>query len=336
MRKAGATIRDVAARAELSVASVSRVFNGHANVHPDARQRVLAAAEALGYVPHAGARSLSMARTHAVGVVIPDLHGEFFSEIVRGMDREAGRRGYHLLLSNMHADAEQAAQAMRSMRGRVDGMIVMAPGLDPQTVEAVLPVGIPAVLIASPNAGTRSAVAIDNRAGVEAVVAHLVETGRRALVHVAGPEGNIDATERREAFVDALARHLPGTPPRIIQGSFFQEAGEGAAHELLASGEAFDAIVAANDMVALGALHVLREAGVDVPGRVAVAGFDDVPLARFLSLTTVQVGIDEIGGRAMTRLFDDIDGKASDMMIDMITPRLIVRATTGTATEPHA
>lgn len=236
----------------------------------------------------------------------------------------------------MHADAEQAAQAMRSMRGRVDGMIVMAPGLDPQAVEAVLPVGIPAVLIASPNAGTRAAVAIDNRAGVEAVVAHLIATGRRALVHVAGPEGNIDATERREAFVDALAQHLPGTAPRIIQGSFFQEAGEGAARDLLAAGEAFDAIVAANDMVALGALHVLREAGVDVPGRVAVAGFDDVPLARFLSLTTVQVGIDEIGGRAMTRLFDDIEGKASDMMIDMITPRLIVRATTGAASEPLA
>ncbi|MFN3518527.1 MAG: LacI family DNA-binding transcriptional regulator, partial [Sphingomonas sp.] len=100
---AGATIRDVARRAEVSVASVSRALNNLANVHPDTRARVLAAAKELGYVPHAGARSLSLARTHAIGVVLPDLHGEFFSELVRGLDREASARGYHLLLSNIHA-----------------------------------------------------------------------------------------------------------------------------------------------------------------------------------------------------------------------------------------
>ena len=105
----------------------------------DITARVLAAAKALGYVPHAGARSLSLARSHAIGVVLPDLHGEFFSEIVRGMDREVGARGYHLLLSNMHADAELAAQAMRSMRGRVDGLIVMAPQLDAEGLREALP-----------------------------------------------------------------------------------------------------------------------------------------------------------------------------------------------------
>lgn len=332
MRKAGITIRDVAARAELSVASVSRVFNGHSNVNPQARDRVLAAAEALGYVPHAGARSLSMARTHAIGVVLPDLHGEFFSEIVRGMDRAASRCGYHLLLSNMHADAEQAALAMRSMRGRVDGMIVMAPQFAPEATDAMLPVGIPAVLIASPRSDARQAVTIDNRAGIEAVVRHLIEGGRRAPVHIAGPEGNIDARERRDGFVEALARHAPDVVPRIVPGSFFEEAGEAAVRELLARGEAFDAIVAANDMVALGALHALRDHGIDVPGRVAVTGFDDIPLARYLSLTTMQVRIDEIGERALVRLSDDIDGKVPEMMTDTITPTLIARATTGPRT----
>src|SRR6476619_7749807 len=111
---AEATIRDVARRAQLSVATVSRALNGFENVSDAARDRVAAAVADLGYVPHAGARSLSLARNMAIGVVLPDLHGEFFSEIVRGMDREASRRGYLLLLSNMHAGTDQATLAMRA------------------------------------------------------------------------------------------------------------------------------------------------------------------------------------------------------------------------------
>src|SRR3954454_980618 len=124
---AEATIRDVARRAQVSVASVSRALNGFENVSDHTRARVADAVRELGYVPHAGARSLSLARTSAIGVVLPDLHGEFFSEIVRGMDREASRRGYLLLLSNLHAGSEQATLALKAMRGRVDGLIVMAP-----------------------------------------------------------------------------------------------------------------------------------------------------------------------------------------------------------------
>src|SRR5947208_17005479 len=116
---ADATIRDVARRAQVSVATVSRALNGLENVSEGTRARVTDAVAALGYVPHAGARSLSLARTNAIGVVLPDLHGEFFSEIVRGMDREASRRGYLLLLSNLHDGGEQATSALRAMRGRV-------------------------------------------------------------------------------------------------------------------------------------------------------------------------------------------------------------------------
>lgn len=325
---ASATIRDVAARASVSVASVSRAFNGHGNVHPETRARVMAAAKALGYVPHAGARSLSLAKTQAIGVVLPDLYGEFFSELVRGMDREATPRGYHLLLSNMHADAALAAQAMRSMRGRVDGLIVMAPQLGRELLDEALPGGIPAVLINAPDGMGRPALRIDNRAGIEAIVAHLAAAGRRAPVHVAGPAGNIDADERRAAFADALARHLPGAVPRTIDGDFREEAGAAAVAELRARGEPFDAIVAANDMMALGALQALREGGVDVPGAVAVTGFDDVPLARYLSLTTVRVHLVDLGARAVTRLVERLGGGgADDQETERVTPELVVRAT---------
>src|SRR6478609_987807 len=139
---AEATIRDVARRAQLSVATVSRALNGLDNVSETARERIADAVKALGYVPHAGARSLSLARNNAIGVVLPDLHGEFFSEIVRGMDREASRRGYLLLLSNLHAHGEQAPNAVRAMRGRVDALVLMAPHLTQDELAESLPSGI--------------------------------------------------------------------------------------------------------------------------------------------------------------------------------------------------
>jgi len=323
---ASATIRDVARQADVSVASVSRALNGHSNVHPETRARVEEAAKALGYVPHAGARSLSLARNHAIGVVLPDLHGEFFSEIVRGMDRETTARGYHLLLSNMHADAELAAQAMRSMRGRVDGLIVMAPQLDPAALNEALPKGTPAVLVNTSDGEERPAMRVDNWAGMEAIVRHLLFTGRRSLVHIAGPAGNIDARERREAFAATLAQHAPDVPVRIVEGNFREEAGARATAALLDAGEPADAIVAANDMMALGAMNALKGAGVAVPGEVAVTGFDDIPLARYMGLTTVQVRSADLGARAVARLIDALEG-APDSGVEFVTPELIVRST---------
>src|SRR5437764_4268413 len=192
-----ATIRDVAKRAQLSVATVSRALNGFENVSEQARERITAAVAELGYVPHAGARSLSLARNNAIGVVLPDLHGEFFSEIVRGMDREASRRGYLLLLSNLHGGGEQAANALRTMRGRVDGLVVMAPHISVTELASALPGGLPAILINTRHgAGHHPEIHLDNAGGIRAVVDHLVSLGRKRLVHIAGPATNTDAQER--------------------------------------------------------------------------------------------------------------------------------------------
>jgi LacI family transcriptional regulator len=160
-----ATIRDVARHAEVSVATVSRALNGLDNVREQTKQRIMDAAKSLGYVPHAGARSLSLARTNAIGVVLPDLHGEFFSEIVRGMDRVASSSGYLLLLSNMHGRREQAALAMRAMHGRVDALVVMAPHLNEDELAAALPVGLRSMLINTRDAsGKHPSIHHDNQA----------------------------------------------------------------------------------------------------------------------------------------------------------------------------
>ena len=322
-----ATIRDVARRAQLSVATVSRALNGFDNVSEQAKERVAEAVRDLGYVPHAGARSLSLARTNAIGVVLPDLHGEFFSEIVRGMDREASRRGYLLLLSNLHGSTEQATLALRAMHGRVDGLIVMAPTLTADDLAAALPSRLPSVLINTRDLGAeRPSIHLDNTAGVVAVVDHLAALGRRRIVHIAGPAGNIDADERASAFRNACADR--GLNCEILRGDFGQASGERGVAQLIESGHKFDAIFAGNDNMAIGSLQALQSAGIWVPTDVAVAGFDDIPLASHLGLTTVRVRIAELGERALARLLSSMskpDGGGEELH----APELVVRNTTG-------
>lgn len=321
-----ATIRDVARRAQVSVATVSRALNGLENVSEDTRARVADAIKELGYVPHAGARSLSLSRTNAIGVVLPDLHGEFFSEFVRGLDREANHRGYLLLLSNLHRGGAQASLALQAMRGRVDGLLVMAPHLSHAELSDALPAGLPTLLINTRDKNDqRPSVRVDNRAGAAAVVEHLTALACRRLLHIAGPEGNVDAQERAAAFREAAAEK--GASARIVHGDFEEASGEAAVADLLRDGERFDGIFAANDNMAIGALQALRAAGLRVPDDVAVAGFDDIPLARHLGLTTVRVRIDELGERSLARLLA-ILGDEESGGDELHAPELVVRETT--------
>ncbi len=326
---AEATIRDVARRAQVSIASVSRALNGLGNVRQETRDRVIAAATELGYVPHAGARSLSLARAHAVGVVLPDLHGEFFSEFVRGMDREASKRGYVLLLSNIHDESEQTANALRAMRGRVDGLIVMAPHLSAEMLRAALPTTLPSLFINGPEEiDDRPTLRLDNLGAMDAMVAHLIANGHRRIVHVAGPEGNVDARERVQGYRAAMRRHAPDVAPVVLAGDFSEEAGETAVRTILDSDIPCEAVFAGNDMMAIGCLQALRNAGVEVPGAIAVAGFDDVPLARYLGITTMRVRIAELGARAIERLIDMLEGGPADDRAERHAAELVVRGTT--------
>jgi len=323
---AEATIRDVARRAQLSVATVSRALNGLGNVSEVARERINTAVKDLGYVPHAGARSLSLSRNNAIGVVLPDLHGEFFSEIVRGMDREASRHGYLLLLSNLHSGGEQAANGLRAMRGRVDALVVMAPHLTAEELASALPKGIPSILINTREApDEHAAIHLDNAAGVKAIMDHLAAIGRKRVVHIAGPRENVDAQQRAEAFRAAVAAHRMNG--EVVQGDFEIESGEAAIASLLAEGAQFDAVFAANDNMAIGALQALRDAKLSVPRQVAVAGFDDIPLARHLGITTVSVRIAELGERAIGRLIEGLGAQHSNAD-ELHAPELVVRTTT--------
>ena len=324
------TIKDVAKAARVSVATVSRALSGSDKVTDETRRHVEAAAARLGYIPHEGARSLSSRRTQCVGVVLPDLHGEFFSELICGIDRVARSHGLHLLLSCSHGDAAEVAAALRAMRGRVDGLLVMSPHVDSKVLAKNLQPTMPTVLVNCRDGGDRySALVIDNYGGACAMVRHLAGRGHRRIAMIGGPEANFDARERLAGYNDALAELLPGARPQVLRGDFSEESGYRAGRRLASMSEHPDAIFAANDMMAIGCLFALNESGLDVPGDIALAGFDDIPIARYVSppLTTVRVRIAEMGELALERLVLAIGEAGKDKhSIQTLRTELVVRS----------
>jgi len=324
------TIKDVARHANVSVATVSRALNGHPNVAEDVRQRILAVAEQLRYSPHHAARSLSSRRTQTIGVVLPDLYGEFFSELMRGIDHVARERGLHLLVSSYHGNPQEQGAALRTMRGRVDGLLLMSPFVDgAEALAADLP-PMPVVLMNPALAATgHASIGVDNHGGAMAMMRHLLGSGHRRIAFIAGPEDNFDACERLRGYRDALAQEAPGIAPWILPGDFDEASGHDAGQALLASAQRPDAVFAANDMMALGCLFALNEGGLRVPDDIALAGFDDIPLSRYVHppLTTMRVEIAELGARAIQRLLDAAPGGADPAASpELLSPRLVVRS----------
>jgi LacI family transcriptional regulator len=337
MARTAVTIKDVAREANVSVATVSRALNGHENVADAVRKHVVEIANRLRYQPHAAARSLSSRHTQTIGVVLPDLYGEFFSELIRGIDQVARARRQHLLVSSYHGHPEEQGAALRAMRGRVDGLLVLSPySDDPGFLVDNLPSSLPAVLINTylPES-PYPVLSIDNYGGAAAMVEHLAQAGHRRIAFICGPEDNFDARERLRGYRDALRRYVPGAEPWELPGDFDEASGYEAGKRVLHAEQRPDAVFAANDMMALGCLYAFNESGVRVPTSIALAGFDDIPLARFVhpTLTTMRVNIAELGGQAMSSLLEAIDAEGTYVPAPRtFVPELIVRASSVAAT----
>jgi LacI family transcriptional regulator len=320
------TIREVARAAGVSVATVSRVFNDSGPVHEATRLRVREVAGKMRYTPHGAARSLITSRTNTLGVLLPDLYGEFFSEVIRGIDQTATRSGYHLLVSSAHADRSELVAALRAMRGRVDGLIVMSPDIDAEALAANLPDSQPVVLLnCIVRGGGWDSLLIDNIGGASRMTRHLLSHGHRRVAILAGAPRNVDARERLRGWRQALREAgIEPDPALVIQGDFTEASGYDGARRVLELRERPTAIFAANDSMAIGALSALRDAAVAVPDEMAVAGFDDIPIARYVTpaLSSVHVPIAELGERAMGKLLQTVGSK------DRSTPRREVLETT--------
>lgn len=301
------TIREVARAAGVSVATVSRVWTGSSRVTEETSRRVREAAETMGYWPHAGARSLTTRQTGTLGVLLPDLFGEFFSEIIRGIDRTAHASGYQILLSSSHADAEEVVGVARALRGRVDGLIAMMPDREIVPVLKKLARIYRIVLLnAHPELEDLDSVSIANEAGAREVVRHLVDHGHTKIAFLRGPELNIDAEARYRGYCDAVSgAGLKVDPAFALSGDFTEASGYVAGLAIARMNPRPTAVFAANDCMAVGCMSALRDAGVDVPKQVSLVGFDDIAVTRYLhpALTTVHVNPYELGCRAVERWF---------------------------------
>jgi len=329
------TIRDVARKARVSVATVSRVLTGKQPVREPTRKRIEATIERLGYAPHGTARSLITRRTNTIGVLLPDIYGEFFSELIRGIDATMRRHGYHVLVSGSHGDRGETGAMLRAMRGRVDGLIVLSPESGSHILPRHFGESMPVVLLNSAVDGRRAfdLINIENYDGAFAMVRHLADLGHRRIAFIKGPDANRDASERLRGYRDAAAAISADRSPDLVQpGDFREETGYHAGQRLLALTRRPTAIFASNDAMAVGCLCALQEAGVRVPADIALAGFDDIPIARFTAppLTSVRVSIAELGRAAAERVLHGVRSHNRQKHLHMTLPtELVIRDSTG-------
>lgn len=315
------TIRDVAARAGVSVATVSRVLNGKELVREATTAQVLEAARTLRYVPNVAARALSIRRSQTIGIVLPEMHGEFFSEVIRGIDLAARHSGYHLLVSGSHSDAAEMVAVVEAMRGRVDGLVVMAPDVAVDELSDQVP-----LVLLNSNDQRYAAITIDNFGGARAMMRHLASLDHRRIAFITGPAQNADARERLRGYRQSMRGS--DARPIEVRGDFSESSGFAAAREIAKMNPRPTAIFAANDSMAIGALGALAEAGLRVPNDITVVGFDDIPIACYVSppLTTIGVDIAELGRRAFAVLIEAIaQPQKRERRRERITTTLVVR-----------
>jgi len=322
-----ATIKEVADKAGVSVATVSRVFNNSPKVVEETRNRIILVAGELRYFPNHAARSLSTQRTESIGMLLPDLHGEFFSEVIRGVDETVQEQRHHLVVSSSHNKKSEIQAALQMMRGRVDGLIVMSADIDAKSLKENLPSRLPVVLLnCFVDDNAFDSINIDNVGGAYHVVMHLFGHKHTRIAIINGTEKNHDATLRLKGYSKALEeQNIRREEELMFPGDFTDSAGYDAAKRILSMKKRPTAIFASNDSMAIGAMSALREFGVDVPTEIAVVGFDDIPIARIIrpKLTTVHIAINELGKLASETLFAAINAKDHHVQHHRLIPTTI-------------
>ncbi|MDT0345123.1 LacI family DNA-binding transcriptional regulator [Streptomyces litchfieldiae] len=335
------TIVSIAARAGVSIASVSRVLNGQ-GARRDTTERVRRAAAELGYVPNAVARSLKGGRTRQLTFAMPDIGNPVYVAMVRAIQAVTKAAGYRLLLHSTDAVAEDELAVLRSLGDRTsDGLIICPIRITDEHIETLITAAGPVVVIGSLPPGVPvDSVRADSVAGAAIAVRHLHATGRRRIAFINGPSDTVPGHNRDEGYRTALAEcGLTYDERLVVHTDFDIDSGAAAARRLLT--EAPDAVFCANDQLALGAAHTLLARGLRIPEDVAVAGMDDSALAQagWPPLTSVDLGSSERGRRAAELLLDRLENAAEPGSAPRTTtapPRLVVRGSTAPATDPRS
>ncbi len=304
------TVHDVARRANVSISTVSRVLNNSAPVSEDKRRRVLQAVKDLQFTPNPAARSLVGQATSTIGAILPHITGEFFADLLSGLDEGIKQHDYLLMVSASRRLEHDFIAALRGMYRRVDGLVIMAPELSAERVLTLTGSVVPVVFLNthSTTPGMLS-VNFDNRDGMVKIARHIADRGHKRAAYIGGPSDAFDAQERQQGFLETVPDGL-----KVIHypGDFSFECGYKNGQKILGLSPRPTVIVAANDLSALGAMRALLENGVSVPDEIAVTGFDGTRSAHFStpSLTTVNVPIGQLAANAVELLMNQLSNES--------------------------
>ncbi len=337
------TLEEVAKLAGVSRSTVSRVINQHPSVRPEVRERVWAVIRETGYQPHAAARSLATRRTRVIGLVIPQSVTTLFTDpyfpiLIRGVADACNIHHYHLMLSLFsqgqagNSRARQDELYQQVLRGRyLDGVVISSAPLDDPIFPRLLQDGVPFVIVGRYPHERIHYVDVDNVNGARMAVEHLLRLGHERIATITGPLNMCAGQDRLEGYRQALAsRGIPIDEKLIAEGDFTEQGGRTAMQRLLPYRPT--ALFAASDVMAIGAIKVIRDAGMRVPEDIAVVGFDDIPLASMVEppLTTVRQPIEQLGSMAVKLLIGLMENPEGNTVHRVVLPtELVVRASCG-------
>ena len=324
------TIKDVAKNAGVSISTVSRVLNNSAFVDELTKQRVILSAQELHYTPNQAARSLTRSETKTIGLILPGLFGEYFSEVLRGMDRIASAEDFDIMISGSKSIGTKFEKSIRAMSGRVDGLIIMSPIIKSSLLREMIPVRMPAVLLnANEENSMFDTVNVNNSEGAFVSVNHLIRLGHKRIALISGVEESYDSQLRRAGYRKAMMSNGLGQFIIEVNGSFTRMSGRVAAEELMSLQERPTAIFAANDAMAIGAMDAVQERGLRIPDDLAMVGFDDIPMSQYSNpkLTTIRIALEQFGETAMRRILFAVREKGTlELQHTVLGFELVVRA----------
>lgn len=334
-RSSSVTIRDVAKQAGVSVATVSRYINRNAPVSAEVANRLDKVMSELKYMPHAAARHLASRKTRVIGLLLTNMHNDFFAPLLNGAEQIVREHGYNLLVATYHSDSRDSVPPPIGPHN-TDGLLVFADSLTDEEIKNLHTSGFPMVLVhrTPPDSFPISSVTVENKSATHRLVEHLIlHHNKRRILFLRGPVNQEDSYWRETGYRSALeANGIAFDEELVLVGDFERDIAYNALNHFLGNGKrvAFDAIFAGDDDAAIGAINSLAEYGYRVPEDIAVVGFDDSRLSAFLtpSLTTVRAPTETVGRIATEKLFGLLNNEISDGMT-LLPTEIIIRRSCG-------
>jgi LacI family transcriptional regulator len=329
-------IKQVAKEARVSTATVSRIINDSSLVSPETARRVWRTIRKLNYHPDSQARSLVSGRSRILGLIISDITNPFFPELVKGFENLALQNNYEVILTNTNYDpARMATCVRRLLERRAEGVAIMTSEMDPELIDELARRGIPIVFLDVGRVRDRiSNIRVDYAQGIREAVDHLITAGHRRIGFISGPMNLKSARTRKSAFLKCWSAYgLVGDSSLMVEGNHKIDGGELAMFRLLQLKQRPTAVLASNDLSAIGAFRAIRLAGLRIPEDISVVGFDDIDFGQFTHppLATIRLSRTELGGKAFNALFRILHGDSQEGEEYNVETHFVARESTGPA-----